>query len=142
MDRTPVTATVRSGGLTPSDSGAAAELLAFNASVRQAGERMAVCPLRQGVASSEAESIRPLEGRLATLERGGDAGRSRGFRWGALEQGGDHPMGSRGVRMGRTVYLGRGLGFFESFPFLRIGRKLLALVGRIACHAFCVLRVI
>ena len=57
----------------------------------------AVCPLRQGVASSEAEMsylleggslpsskagmICPLEGRFATLERGGDAGRSRGSRW-------------------------------------------------------------
>ena len=55
----------------------------------------AVCPLRRGVASikaemsylleggslpsSEAEMICPLEGRFATLERGGDARRSRGF---------------------------------------------------------------
>ena len=54
----------------------------------------AVCPLRRGVASSEAEMsylleggslpsseaemICPLEGRFATLEGGGDAGRSRG----------------------------------------------------------------
>ena len=29
-----------------------------------------------------------------------------------------------GVRMGRTVYVGRVLGFFESFPFFRIGRRL------------------
>ena len=57
----------------------------------------AVCPLRRGVASSEAEMSYlleggslpsseaemscPLEGRFATLERGGDAGRSRGSRW-------------------------------------------------------------
>ena len=57
----------------------------------------AACPLRQGVASSEAEMsylreggslpssqaemICPLEGRFATLERGGDTGRSRGSRW-------------------------------------------------------------
>ena len=58
----------------------------------------AVCPLRRGVASSEAEisylleggslpsseaeMVCPLEGRFATLERGGDAGRSRGgSRW-------------------------------------------------------------
>ena len=56
----------------------------------------AVCPLRRGVASSEAEMsylleggslpsseaemICPLEGRFATLERGGDARRSRGSR--------------------------------------------------------------
>ena len=31
--------------------------------------------------SSEAEMVCPLEGRFATLERGGDAGRSRGSRW-------------------------------------------------------------
>ena len=57
----------------------------------------AVCSLRRGVASSEAEMsylleggsltsseaemICPLEGRFATLERGGDVGRSRGSRW-------------------------------------------------------------
>ena len=57
----------------------------------------AVCPLRRGVVSSEAEMsylleggllpsseaemICPLEGRFATLERGGDAGRSQGSRW-------------------------------------------------------------
>ena len=38
----------------------------------------AVCPLRRGVASSEAEMSYLLEGRFATLERGVDAGRSRG----------------------------------------------------------------
>ena len=72
------------------------------------------CPFRRGVASSEAESTRSLEGRLATLERGGDAGRCRGFLG----------RGFEGVRMGRTVFLGRGLGFFESFPFLRIEGRL------------------
>src|SRR6185312_9041762 len=41
----------------------------------------AVCPLRRRVASSEAEIFCPLEGRFATLKRGGDAGRSRGSRW-------------------------------------------------------------
>ena len=97
MDRTPVTATVRSGGLTPSDPGAVAELLAFNASVRRAGEWMAVCPFRRGVASSEAESIRFLGGRIATLERGGDVGCYRGSRRGALERGGDCPAGLRGL---------------------------------------------
>ena len=29
-----------------------------------------------------------------------------------------------GVRMGRTAYVGRVLGFFESFPFFQIGRRL------------------
>jgi len=52
----------------------------------------------------------PLEGRCATLERVGDAGRSRGVSTGTLERGGDRPAGSRGMRMGRTLY------FFESFP--------------------------
>ena len=77
MDKTLVTATVQSGGLTPSDPDAAAELSAFNASVRWAGGRMAVCLFRRGVASSGAESVRFPEGRLATLERGGDASRVR-----------------------------------------------------------------
>ena len=61
--------------------------------------------------------IRFLEVRLATLERGGGAGRSRGLRRGALERGGDHPAGLRGVRAGRTEYAGRVLGFFETFSF-------------------------
>ena len=30
----------------------------------------------------------------------------------------------RGAWMGRTVYMGRVLGFFESFPFFQIGRRL------------------
>ena len=84
----------------------------------------AVCPFRQGVASSEAELVRPVEGSFATLERGGGAGCDRGLRRGALERGGDHPAGPRGVRMGRTLYVGRVLGFFESFPFFQIGRRL------------------
>ena len=83
--------------------------------------RRAVCPFRRGVASSETEMIRPAreaemirlpEGRLATLERGGDAGRGRGSRGepsteaemsdplegrsATLERGGDCPVGSRG----------------------------------------------
>ena len=67
----------------------------------------AICPFRRGVASSEAETIRLPEGRLATLERGGVAG-------------------PRGVRMGRV------LGFFESFPFFQIGRRPHAFVGSVA----------
>ena len=76
------------------------------------GERLgggAVCPLCRGVASSEAEMSHLLEGRSATLERGGDC--PAGLR-GTLERGGDRSAGSRGMRMGRM------LGFFESFPFL------------------------
>src|SRR6185312_13439747 len=63
-DGTPVTATVGNGGLTPSVLGAVDEWLAFNASVRRAGER-------QGHLS-----LMPRGG----LERGRDAGRSRGSR--------------------------------------------------------------
>ena len=102
----------------------------------------AVCPLCQGVASSEAEMVArsrvgslpsseaemicPLEGRFATLERGGDAGRSRGVSTGALKRGGDRPTHPRGVRMGRMP------GFFESFPSFQIGRRPWAFVGPIA----------
>ena len=57
-----VAATVRSGGLTPSDLGAAEEWLAFNASVRREGERMVVCPFCRGVASSEVEVRGTVEG--------------------------------------------------------------------------------
>ena len=83
-----------------------------------------VCPFRRGVASSEAETIRLPEGGLATLERGGGAGRGRGLWRGALERGGDHPACPRGVRMGRTAYMGHVLGLFESFPFFQIERWL------------------
>ena len=69
------------------------------------GTRSRVDPLP----SSEAEIGHPLEGRSATLERGGDC--PAGLR-GTLERGGDRPVGFRGMRMGRM------LGFFESFPFL------------------------
>ena len=44
-----------------------------------------VRPLCRGEASSEAEMTYPLEGRFATLERGEDAGRSRGVSTGTLE---------------------------------------------------------
>ena len=39
----------------------------------------AACPFRRGVASSEAEMICPSDGRLATLERGGDDPPPRGW---------------------------------------------------------------
>ena len=41
--------------------------------------------------------VLPLEGRCATLERVGDAGRSRGGSTETLERGGDRPAGSRGA---------------------------------------------
>src|SRR6185295_12913002 len=86
------------GGLTPSVLGPVEEWLAFNASVRRAGEwkgRLSFTStggLERGgddspysrvgsLPSREAEMFCPLEGRFATLERGGDAGRSRGSRW-------------------------------------------------------------
>ena len=83
----------------------------------------------RGEPSSEAEMSHPLEGRSATLERGGDcpAGSS-----GTLERGGDRPAGSRGAWMGRTVSVGHMLGFFESFPFFRIGRRPWAFAGPVA----------
>ena len=66
-----------------------------------------------------------LELQMIAVQNGcGDAGRGRGPRRGVLERGEDYPAGSRGVRMGRTVYVGRVLGFFESFPFFQIGRRL------------------
>ena len=46
------------------------------------------------------------------------------------------PRGPRGVRTGRTAYVGCVLGFFESFPFFQIGRRLQAFVGPVAQHAF------
>ena len=69
----------------------------------------------------------PLEGRCATLERVGDAWRSRGVSTGTLERGGDRPAGLRGMRMGRT------LGFFESF--LLDGKQAVGLRGlsRLTC---------
>ena len=51
-------------------------------------------------------------------------------------RGGDHPAGLRGVRTGRTAYVGRVLGFFESFPFFQIRRRLRAFVGPVAQYAF------
>ena len=43
---------------------------------------------------------------------------------------------SEGVWMGCTAYVGRVLGFFESFPFFQIGRRLQAFVGLVAQHVF------
>ena len=105
----------------PFDPDAAEEWLEFNVSVRRAGEQKGrLSFLSRG--GLERDGVDPLS--LATLERGGDAGRLRGSRQEALERDGDCPAGSRGVRMGRTMYLDRGLDFFESFPFLWIGRRL------------------
>ena len=71
----------------------------------------AVCCVIEGPEGSpraRRKMSHPLEGRSATLERGGVC--PAGPR-GTLERGGDRFAGSRGMRMGRT------LGFFESFPF-------------------------
>src|SRR6185312_7961051 len=119
------------------------------------GERLgggAVRPLCRGVASSEAEMSYSLEGRFATLERGGDMLRGRGYRGepsreaemshplegrsATLERGGDRSAGSRGMRMGRT------LGFFESFPFFRMGSRPWAFMGPVALICVCVFKVI
>ena len=90
------------------------------------------CPFCRGEASSEAESTRSLEGRLTTIERGGDAGRLSRVSAGSPRAKRRLPRGFVGVRMGRAVFLGRRLSFFESFPFLRIGRRLLAFVSPVA----------
>src|SRR6185295_1674820 len=104
------------------------EWLAFNAFVRRAGERQGRLsfPSRGGLEQggddspcsrvgslplSETEMICLLEGRFVTLERGGDAGRSRGSRW---EPSSETEIALRvqgGMRIGRI------LGFFESFTF-------------------------
>ena len=86
--------------------------------------------------SSKAEMSDPLEGGLATLERGGGAGRSRGVSTGTLERSGDRPAGSRRTWMGRTVSVGRVLGFFESFPFFQIWKEAVGLRG--LSHLTCV----
>ena len=102
----------------------------------------AVCPLRRGVASSEAEMsylleggslpsseaemICPLEGRFATLERGGDAGRSRGSRWEPSSEAEIVPQAREGCEWA-TCWAS-----FESFPFFQIGRRPWAFVGPVA----------
>ena len=78
-DGTPVTATVRNGGRTPSDPGAVEEWLALMPPYGRWVSGRTVCPFRQGVASSEAETFCNLEGGLATLERGGDDPPPRGW---------------------------------------------------------------
>ena len=140
QDKTPVAATVGNGGLAPSGPGAMEEWLAFNASVRRAGEWKDRLSFPAGVASSEAETFCNLEGSLATLERGGDdppprgwaryprARRKRGTRSrasaGSPRARRRSPRRSEGVWMGHTTYMGRVLGFFESFPFFQIERRL------------------
>ena len=76
--------------------------------------------------------IRPLEGRFATLERGGDVGRSRGVSTGALERGGNHPAvrGERG--WAAPCRWATCLCFFESFPFFQTGGSPWAFVGLVA----------
>ena len=103
------------GGLTLSVMSTVEEWLAFNASVQRAVERQGrlslaprgglerggvELPARGGsLPSSEAEMIRPLEGRFSTLERGGDAGRSRGSRWEPSSEA-EMPRGSEGGENG------------------------------------------
>ena len=84
--------------------------------------------------SSEAEIFCPLEGRCATLERVGDAGRSRGVSTGTLERGGDRPAGSGGCEwaarwaslspfLSSEWEAGRGPSWaqlpYQVFPFLK-----------------------
>ena len=128
-DGIPVIATVRSGGLTRVLWWSCWHLMPPYGG--QVGGWVA-CPFCRGEASSEAESIRSLEGRFATLERGKDAGRCRGSPRGTLERDGDCPVDSRGFGWAALRTWAVDLGFFESFSFLRIGRRLLAFVGPVA----------
>ena len=155
VDETPVTATVGNGGLTPSDPGAMEEWLALMPSYSGRVSGRVVCPFRRGVASSEVETFCNLEGRLATLERGGDDPPPRGWAryprarrrrgaWSRASTGSPRarrrsPRVFEGVRTGRTAYVGRVLGLFESFSFFQIGRRLQAFVGPVAQHAFAFL---
>ena len=72
----------------------------------------------------------PLEGRFATLERGGDAGRSRGSRWEPSSEAEIAPRVRGGMRMGRM------LSFFEPFPSFQIRMRPWAFVGSVAEHVF------
>ena len=83
----------------------------------------------EGSSRARRKMSHPLEGRSATLERGGVC--PAGPR-GTLERGGDRFAGSRGMRMGRT------LGSFESFPFFRIESRPWACVGPVALTGVCV----
>ena len=118
-DGTPVTATVGNGGLTPSVLGAVEEWLAFNASVRQAGER-------KGRLSSSSRG---------GLERGGDAGRGRGSRW---EPSSETEItrwsegGADGLRTGLLLVL----SFFPDW------KKVVGLRGLSCLICVCVFRVI
>ena len=82
--------------------------------------------------------IRFLEGWLATLERGGGA--VEGFGGEPSSEAEITPRVRGGVRTGRTAYVGRVLGFFESFPFFQLGRRLWAFVGPVAQYAFVLRR--
>ena len=57
----------------------------------------AVCPLCRETASNEAEMSHPLEGRSATLERGGKMSHPLEGRSATLERGGVCPAGPRGT---------------------------------------------
>ena len=96
-----------------------------------------VCLLEGGsLPSSEAAMVRPLEGRFATLERGGDAGRSRGSRWETSSEAEITPRVRGGVRMGRV------LGFFESLSFFQIWNEAVGLRGLSCLICVCVFRVV
>ena len=78
-----------------------------------------------------------LERRRSAFSRVGSLPSSEAEAWGAVEGfGGEHPAGPRGVQTGRTTYVGRVIGFFESFPFFQIRRGLQAFVGPVAQYAF------
>ena len=76
------------------------------------GERLsggAVRPLCRGVASSEAEMSYSLDGRFATLERGGDVLRGRGSRGEpSSEAEMSHPLEGRSATLERGGDVSRG----------------------------------
>ena len=74
----------------------------------------------------------PLEGRFATLERGGDAGRSRGSRWEPSSEAEIVPRVRDGCEWAACW------GFFEFFTFFQIGRRPWAFVGLVALTRVCV----
>ena len=82
--------------------------------------------------SSEAEMICPLEGRFATLERGGNAARSRGSRWEPSSEAEIIPR----AREGREwAVCWASLSLFLSSIF---GRRPWAFVGLVALACVCV----
>ena len=151
-DGIPVTAAVRSGGLTPSDPGVALELLAFNAFVQRVGEqtghqfllprgsleRGGVGPFSRGLVryprARQSWFASPRAGSLLSSEAEAGA---------AVEVPVEKPRvkrrlfrgferGSNGLYYGAGSWPEQGLGLFEFFPFLQTRRRPQAFMDPIA----------